>query len=164
MICEFCGKEIDGNYGSGRFCDKKCASAFSTKDKRDEISLKVSKALKGRKPAHNSGFKKGGEWVGRKFGPDDRIKAVRICKERREKLYETLSWDDLPKMEKRRRILTAQNGKCLICGLSEWLGKEIGLEIDHINGIHSDDSKDNLRILCPNCHSQTPTYRNRKRL
>lgn len=48
--------------------------------------------------------------------------------------------------------------KCSICNLSEWLGKRLGLEIDHINGDNKDNRLENLRILCPNCHSQTPTY------
>lgn len=48
--------------------------------------------------------------------------------------------------------------KCSICGLSEWNGKEIPIELDHINGVHSDNRLINLRILCPNCHAQTDTY------
>ena len=44
------------------------------------------------------------------------------------------------------------------------MGKKIVLELDHINGNHFDESEDNLRYLCPNCHSQTPTFRNRKRV
>lgn len=44
-ICEYCGNEHDGAFGSGRFCSKKCASGFSTKNKRSEINKKVSKTL-----------------------------------------------------------------------------------------------------------------------
>ena len=46
--CENCNQEHDGNYGSGRFCCKKCARSFSTKAKRKEINQKVSKKLKDR--------------------------------------------------------------------------------------------------------------------
>jgi len=45
------------------------------------------------------------------------------------------------------------------CGITEWKGKKITLELDHIDGDRNNNSKDNLRILCPNCHSQTPTFR-----
>jgi len=45
MICEYCNKEINEKFGSGRFCNKKCASGFSTKSKRKEINEKVSKSL-----------------------------------------------------------------------------------------------------------------------
>ena len=49
--------------------------------------------------------------------------------------------------------------KCEICGIDDWLGNPITLELDHISGHRSDNSLENLRILCPNCHSQTPTFR-----
>lgn len=49
--------------------------------------------------------------------------------------------------------------KCSFCNLSTWLGKEIPLELDHINGINKDNTLTNLRLLCPNCHTLTPTYR-----
>ena len=39
-----------------------------------------------------------------------------------------------------------------------WLGQPLSLQLDHINGIHNDNRLENLRILCPNCHTQTETY------
>lgn len=53
---------------------------------------------------------------------------------------------------------------CCHCGVIEWQGKLLTLEIDHINGDSRDNRIENLRYLCPNCHSQTSTYcgRNRK--
>ena len=48
---------------------------------------------------------------------------------------------------------------CEICGnTGEWNGKKLILQIDHINGTHSDNRIENLRFLCPNCHSQTDTF------
>lgn len=51
--------------------------------------------------------------------------------------------------------------ECAICGRSEWNGKTLSLELDHINGINNDNRLENLRFLCPNCHSQTTTYGSR---
>lgn len=48
---------------------------------------------------------------------------------------------------------------CAQCGLLPiWRGGELTLQIDHINGVGWDDRFENLRFLCPNCHSQTDTY------
>lgn len=48
--------------------------------------------------------------------------------------------------------------KCSCCGISEWQGKELSLQLDHINGDNHDNRLENLRWLCPNCHSQTNTF------
>lgn len=53
--------------------------------------------------------------------------------------------------------------KCSICGISEWQGKSISLQLDHINGVNNDHRLENLRLLCPNCHSQTETYAGRNK-
>lgn len=58
--------------------------------------------------------------------------------------------------------LGLKENKCEICGLSEWQGKTIQCEIHHINGDSNDNRLENLQILCPNCHSQTDNFRNKK--
>ncbi len=50
---------------------------------------------------------------------------------------------------------------CEECGISEWNDKPLTLEVDHIDGDNSNNELTNLKILCPNCHSQTPTWRGR---
>ena len=65
----------------------------------------------------------------------------------------------------KRRLLMAgklQN-RCDLCGLSEWRGQPLSIQIDHINGVRDDHRIENLRMLCPNCHSQTDTYGGRKK-
>jgi Zn finger protein HypA/HybF involved in hydrogenase expression len=53
--------------------------------------------------------------------------------------------------------------KCECCRLSEWMGQPISLELDHIDGDNKNNKLDNLRVLCPNCHAQTPTYRGKNK-
>lgn len=54
--------------------------------------------------------------------------------------------------------------ECYKCGLqSEWQDEPLSLQMDHINGDSQDNRIENLRILCPNCHSQTATYAARNR-
>ena len=49
--------------------------------------------------------------------------------------------------------------KCEVCGNSTWQGKELALELHHINGNPFDNRIENLQILCPNCHSITENYK-----
>ncbi len=54
--------------------------------------------------------------------------------------------------------------RCSACGTGQhWNGKPLTLQVDHINGDFSDCRPENVRLLCPNCHSQTPTYAGRNR-
>jgi hypothetical protein len=60
---------------------------------------------------------------------------------------------------RQRKFLTEERGyKCECCGLSDWQGKEITLQVDHIDGDSDNNHKSNLRLICPNCHSQTETF------
>lgn len=56
-----------------------------------------------------------------------------------------------------------KENKCEECGIDKWQNKIIECELDHIDGNRSNHSLSNLKILCPNCHSQTSTFRFKKR-
>ena len=60
----------------------------------------------------------------------------------------------------KKRLITEKilDNICSSCGISEWQGKDIALHLDHIDGNNHNHVLDNLRLLCPNCHSQTDTW------
>lgn len=63
-----------------------------------------------------------------------------------------------------KRFVTARDDyKCSVCNLRDWWGTSISLQLDHIDGNASNNMPDNLRLICPNCHSQTPTFGNRNK-
>ena len=55
-------------------------------------------------------------------------------------------------------ISEQQNHKCLMCGISDWNNKPITFQFDHIDGNPDNNTKENIRMICPNCHSKTETY------
>ena len=61
-------------------------------------------------------------------------------------------------------ILEEQGGVCAICGMKpEWNGKELIFILDHIDGHASNNKRDNLRCICPNCDSQLDTYKSKNK-
>ena len=75
----------------------------------------------------------------------------------------TSAWSELrSKAQRKRRLLFEQNNRCAICGIEPtWNGKALTFHYDHIDGKKAtayDNRRENLRMICPNCDSQTDTY------
>jgi Zn finger protein HypA/HybF involved in hydrogenase expression len=62
-----------------------------------------------------------------------------------------------------RRWLLEKNSCCWSCGITEWNNRPIVLEVEHIDGDSTNNTPKNLQLLCPNCHSQTDTYKGRNK-
>jgi hypothetical protein len=71
-------------------------------------------------------------------------------------------WDSLGVQYKRLRVILEQDGKCNGCSISHWREQPITLEYEHKDGNNANNARDNVEALCPNCHSQTSTWRGRK--
>lgn len=69
-----------------------------------------------------------------------------------------------PKKWLKNTILEEQNNKCKICGcINEWNDKKLIFVLDHIDGKASNNKRENLRLICPNCDSQTDTYKSKNK-
>jgi len=63
----------------------------------------------------------------------------------------------------KRYLLETKGHQCNKCGNTEWNGQPIPIELEHIDGNSENNSIDNVELLCPNCHAQTPTYKGANR-
>lgn len=93
--------------------------------------------------------------VNLKFNPNTKIKTEDL-------LVENSNYNSY-KLKKRLLSEGYKEKKCECCGLTEWQGKEMPLELHHINGNNTDNRIENLEILCPNCHALTDNYRGRNK-
>lgn len=89
-----------------------------------------------------------------------------------QKCHLSWTWENVtkPRLEKgdassnssptlKKYLLENRGEKCAICGLGpEWNGFRLVLQLDHIDGDSDNNKLDNLRLLCPNCHTQTDTF------
>jgi len=64
----------------------------------------------------------------------------------------------------RNYILSEQGNKCILCGVGvDWNDKPLVFILDHIDGHSTNNRRENLRMVCPNCDSQLPTYKVKNR-
>lgn len=129
----------------GLYCSRACANSrvFSETAKH-----KKSLAMKGKLTARS---------------PYDRDKALQKLRQTRLEKYLATPFDQLGMENRRRRVFEEQGYRCNNCGLGEWQGFKISLELEHKDGNNQNNSRENLEGLCPNCHSITDTWRGRNK-
>lgn len=150
--CKKCGKEFKPQKGLKSYCSLACRNSRNhTSETKSKISKSILSSDKFWQSVENNK-----KWIdykalGKKLKEiaDDKIL---------EADYETLSFGRLKK-----RIVLEQSGKCNHCGIDKWNGKDITLELEHKDGNHSNNNRENLEAICPNCHSQTDTWRGKNK-
>jgi 5-methylcytosine-specific restriction endonuclease McrA len=73
------------------------------------------------------------------------------------------NWSDYSRVAYlKKHLIKERTHKCELCNLDIWQNNLIALEVHHIDGDRTNNTLNNLKLLCPNCHSTTNNYRNRK--
>jgi hypothetical protein len=150
MECIKCGKEHDGSFGSGKYCSKSCAnSRVRTNEVKEKISIGV----------RNNPYWKDSDWKAKIVQANKSSEKIAKSKDT---WKSKRNWDDAHIQSIKRWIKEEREHTCEECGIEEWNGKKLPMEVDHIDGDTNNNDLKNLRVLCPNCHSQTPTWRKKK--
>lgn len=153
--CLHCKQLLSYDKRSNKFCDSSCAASYNNQ---------LRSPIRGDKPIEVKP-KKNGQF---KIDPEIRKQRAKNAVMVRNRLRDEASkeriragdWITLSNRERRLRILHEQNFKCSECGIEQsWNNKKLKFDLDHINGDRFNNSRENLRFLCPNCHSQTDTYK-----
>jgi hypothetical protein len=151
-LCKKCGSEFTPEKGLLNFCSMKCTKG---REQTPEMSQKKREKM----IPH---WKEGGlfreyDWDTLNKNPEKIMSSLTswyLKAERRILNGEILS------TETTKKYLIEKHGhKCWQCEATEWQGKFLHLEMDHIDGDNKNNELSNVRILCPNCHSITPTWR-----
>lgn len=154
--CKKCGNEFEPVEGLVNYCSLKCRNSRTwTEEDKEKKSLSARNSIKVKDAIKkaNETNKDPEKWVLIKEKRDNKVKENILNSN-----YLELSFERL-----RKRILYEQDCKCNRCGISEWLGEKISLELEHKDGNHHNNNRENLEILCPNCHSLTTTWRGRNK-
>lgn len=157
MDFKICPKCNSNHSNKGRFCSRTCANSRtfspesrlkkSIQNKKYYINL-TEEEKQQKKEYYKKCLKNHGE------NPNKRAARLFLLQS------DTIN---LKRQSIRRKVILEQNNKCFICEIFEWQNKPISLQLDHIDGNKFNNERQNLRALCPNCHSQTETFAGKNR-
>lgn len=145
-INDSCGKVIDYDNRFNKFCSKSCSAKYNNK-KRKVIKNKCKNC--------NNLISTTKQYCGNKCFNEYRFKEIIYKKFQQGEIYVRLTL--------KHCLLVTHEYKCFKCGLIEWMGKKLSLELNHIDGDSSNNFPNNLELICPNCHSVTESWKGRNK-
>lgn len=166
-LCKHCNKKIEFcKRKVNDFCDQSCAASYNNARRHGlraykRITLGVVRFEPAKTACGNCGN------CGTPLHTHQKFYCSLLCTSRAKQKEKLTLWLEVGKASGNRAIrgfLAELHGyQCSSCGISEWNGKPITLEVEHISGDSEDSSKENVCLICPNCHSQTATYKGKNR-
>ncbi|MFN8375605.1 MAG: HNH endonuclease signature motif containing protein [Anaerolineae bacterium] len=145
-FCLFCGEKIPCEKRVNKFCSQSCAASYNNRG--------LNRHGKTIKPVSFCS-------CGKPKLPQNKYCAECIEKRVFQKVYDTAK---LKSDKTRKKLLLEQRGHiCEGCGLAEWRGYPIPLDLHHIDGNSDNNAENNLQLLCPNCHALTGTHKRRNK-
>lgn len=153
MLCEYgCGKKAYYQLKNGKWCCCKSPNSCSKNREKNSIATRNSNKNRDYKKQYNTLPQETKDRMAWNRG--------KLLKP----IEEYLKNNSMTSNEKIKKIILENNlleYKCSCCGITVWNNKPIHLELHHIDGNNTNNSIDNVCFLCPNCHSQTETFRGR---
>jgi hypothetical protein len=151
MICKNCNKAIISK-NKKLFCNRSCSATYNNKisPKRKKTKGNVAYCLECNKEFYYYNNSKYGKYCSNQCSGAHRHKIYTIPRIERGECKDSVTL--------RKYLASIKGYKCTLCYISEWQNNTISLHVDHIDGNADNNCPSNLRLLCPNCHSQTDTF------
>lgn len=151
--CKHCETKLDYDNRHKKFCNSSCSATYNNL-KREERSTPITWNCLNCQKEHKTVAWRVGKYCSNHCQIEFQNK-----KRIQQWLEEGKDWRGQNPKWVREYLQKARGKGCEICGIDTWNGKSIVLEMDHIDGNYEHNHPDNLRMICPNCHSQTDTYK-----
>ena len=168
--CKNCGKVLDYKHRHNKFCSHSCSASFNNIGvvRNGNPKQKNTKDLKTQKVdlyciyCNIKLIKRQKKFCSNKCQHDF------LWKQKKKRIEEKGEFERRFGNEANRRfvkkyLIDKYGHRCSICGIVEWMGQEVPLVVDHIDGNAENCQIDNFRLVCGNCDMQLPTYKNKNK-
>jgi predicted nucleic acid-binding Zn ribbon protein len=151
--CPECNKSIAYKQRRNKYCSHSCAAATSNRKRHGHGAPRLRRICE----RCGEPLRKGRRFCSRRC-------SRAAAKEAQYERYDLLSSFEGERDGTVRRYLIMKLGlRCQICGITDWQGQPTPVIMDHIDGNSTNCSRDNIRLICPNCDALLPTYTGRNR-